>query len=143
MKNSAALCGVLALALCACSEMHAKDVDRGAPSTGSTPAGRKIVVYVSITGTRINPIPDVNTDPQHIEIHWIINTPNYAFPRDGIVIDPTDWDCAQDQAGRTEFVCVKNKHYNHRYKYIVNVDNVANPQHPVPLPGLDPWINNQ
>ena len=68
---------------------------------------------------------------------------SHVFPRDGILIDPGNFSpCAATRGGKS-FTCVKRGHRLGHYKYIVNVNDASKPLAPLPLPPLDPWINNE
>src|SRR5260221_11298376 len=67
---------------------------------------------------------------------------SHIFPRDGIVIDPGNFSpCAPTKGGKS-FTCAKRGHRLGNYKYIANVNDGSKPLAPLPLPPLDPWINN-
>jgi len=133
MKHFAYAVVAISLALCGC-------VDR----TSSGAAGVKNI-EVKVEGGRIV-VPegravvkaDIGT------IMW--NLPpegSYVFPRDGIVIDPGNFSpCAPTKAGKS-FTCPKRGHRLGLYKYIVNVNDGSKPLAPLPLPPLDPWVDNQ
>jgi hypothetical protein len=68
---------------------------------------------------------------------------SHIFPRDGIVIDPGNFSpCAPTKGGKS-FTCAKRGHRLGHYKYIVNVNDGTKPLNPLPLPPLDPWVNNE
>ena len=133
MKHSAYAVVAISLVLCGC-------VDK--TSTGA--AGVKNI-DVRVEGGRIV-VPeeravvkaDIGT------IMW--NLPekgNYLFPRDGIVIDPGNFSpCAPTKGGKS-LTCAKRGHRLGHYKYIVNVNDGSKPLDPLPLPPLDPWVDNE
>jgi len=124
LRHSAYVVVAISLALCGC-------VDK----TSSGAAGVK---NIDVKVERAVVTADIGT------IMW--NLPkesNYLFPRDGIVIDPGNFSpCAPTKGGKS-FTCAKRGHRLGHYKYIVNVNDGSKPLNPLPLPPLDPWINNQ
>jgi len=112
------------------------------------PAGSK-KVEVTIKEFKDGKIIAVSEDPVVVtrdigEIVW--NLPeksNYLFPRDGIVIDPGNFSPCAPTSGGKSFICVKRGHKLGYYKYIVNVNDGSRPLDPLPLPPLDPWVDNE
>jgi len=133
MKHSAYVVVAISLALFGC-------VDK----TSSGAAGVKNI-DVKVEGTKIVVSEEYAVVKADIgTIMW--NLPpdgSHVFPRDGIVIDPGNFSpCAPTKGGKS-FTCVKRGHRLGHYKYIVNVNDGSNPLAPLPLPPLDPWINNE
>ncbi len=133
MKHFAYLVVATSLALCGC-------VDK----TSSGAAGVKNI-EVRVEGGRIV-VPEYRAVVK-ADIGTIMwNLPpegRYLFPRDGIVIDPGNFSpCAPTKAGKS-FTCPKRGHRLGHYKYIVNVNDGTKPLDPLPLPPLDPWVDNE
>ena len=133
LKHSAYLVVAISLALFGC-------VDK----TSSGAAGVKNI-DVKVEGTKIVVSEEYAVVKADIgTIMW--NLPpdgSHVFPRDGIVIDPGNFSpCAPTKGGKS-FTCVKRGHRLGHYKYIVNVNDGSKPLAPLPLPPLDPWINNE
>ena len=133
MKHFAYAVVAISLALCGC-------VDK--TSTGAAGV-RNIEVRVE-GGKIVVPEKSVAVKADIGTIMW--NLPldgRYVFPRDGIVIDPGNFSpCAPTKAGKS-FTCPKRGHRLGNYKYIVNVNDGKTPLKPLPLPPLDPWVNNE
>ncbi len=136
LKHSSYLVVAISLALCGCVQMQ-KDVAGGA-------AGSKKVEVRVENGKIVIPEDPVVVTRDIGAIIW--NLPpksTYLFPRDGIVIDPGNFSpCAPTEGGKS-FMCVKRGHKLGYYKYIVNVNDGSKPLDPLPLPPLDPWVDNQ
>jgi len=133
MKRCAWVVVAISLALCGC-------VDK----TSSGAAGVRNI-EVKVEGGRIVvPEERVVVKADIGTIMW--NLPpdgKFLFPRDGIVIDPGNFSpCAPTKGGQS-FTCVKRGHRLGHYKYIVNVNDGKTPLKPLPLPPLDPWVDNE
>jgi hypothetical protein len=139
LRHSAYVVVAISLALGGCVEMPSMGDGRPGGAGGTktievTVVGGKIVVpeYLAVV-TR-----DIGT------ITWSLpEKSNYLFPRDGIVIDPGNFSPCAPTAGGKSFTCVKRGHRLGHYKYIVNVNDGSKPLDPLPLPPLDPWIDNK
>ena len=133
MKHFAYVVVAISLALCGCVDKTSSGA-AGVRNIEVKVEGRKIVVPEDRAVVKA----DIGT------IMW--NLPeksNYLFPRDGIVIDPGNFSpCASTKGGQS-FTCVKRGHRLGYYKYIVNVNDGKTPLKPLPLPPLDPWIDNK
>jgi len=137
LKHSAYAVVAISLALCSCVEKASDRISSG--------AAKSTEIKVTIVGGQIAVAPD----PAYLTadigtIVWSLPTESkYLFPRDGIVIDPGNFSPCAPTAGGKNFTCVKRGHRLGRYKYIVNVNDGTTSLAPLPLPPLDPWINNQ
>jgi hypothetical protein len=139
MKRHTYIVVAISLALCGCVEMQ-KTGDRNA---GGAAGSKKVEVRVE-NGKIVVPEDPVVVTRDIGAIIW--NLPeksNYLFPRDGIVIDPGNFSPCAPTGGGKSFICVKRGHKLGYYKYIVNVNDGSRPLDPLPLPPLDPWVDNQ
>jgi len=133
MKHSAYVVVAMSLALCGCVDKTSSGA-AGVKNIEVRVEGRRIVVPEERAVVKA----DIGT------IMW--NLPeksNYLFPRDGIVIDPGNFSPCAPTQGEKSFTCAKRGHRLGHYKYIVNVNDGSKPLAPLPLPPLDPWINNE
>ena len=133
LKHSAYLVVAISLALCGCVDKTSSGA-AGVKNIAVRVEGRRIVVPEDRAVVKA----DIGT------IMW--NLPeksNYLFPRDGIVIDPGNFSPSAPTKGGKSFTCAKRGHRLGHYKYIVNVNDGTKPLDPLPLPPLDPWINNE
>jgi hypothetical protein len=139
LKHSAYVVAAISLALCGCVEMPS--MGDGRPGGA---AGTKTIEVTVVAGKIVVPEYLAVVTRDIGAITW--NLPeksNYLFPRDGIVIDPGNFSpCAPIEGGKS-FMCVKRGHRLGHYKYIVNVNDGSKPLDPLPLPPLDPWIDNK
>lgn len=138
MKHSAYIVVAISLALFGCVEMH-KAGDRIA---GGAAGSKKIEVRIE-SGKIVVPEDPAVVTGDIGEIVWNLPAGSYTFPRDGIVIDPGNFSPCAPTGGGKSFTCVKRGHKLGRYKYIVNVNDGSKPLDPLPLPPLDPWVDNR
>src|SRR5882762_6644936 len=139
LKRSACVVVAISLALCGCVEMQRMEGGK----TGGAAESKKVEVRIE-SGKIVVPEDPVRATADIGEVVWYLpEKGNYLFPRDGIVIDPGNFSpCAPTRGGKS-FMCVKRGHKLGHYKYIVNVNDGSKPLDPLPLPPLDPWVDNK
>lgn len=139
MKRSIYVVVALSLVLFGCGEMQTK-------GGGIAPTVSDKTIDVKVEkGKIVVPEDPAIVLPTHGGIKWELSkTERYTFPRDGIVIDPTNFSCRKPQNNGKTFHCIKLGHApGIKYKYVVNVNDGTKPLDPLPLDPLDPWIHNQ
>jgi hypothetical protein len=138
MKRHTHIVVAISLALCGCVEMQKMDGGRAGGAAGS----KKIEVRIE-NGKIVVPEDPAVVTGDIGEIVWNLPAGSYTFPRDGIVIDPGNFSPCAPTGGGKSFICVKRGHKLGRYKYILNVNDGSKPLDPLPLPPLDPWVDNR
>lgn len=131
MKKSLLACATLAFALSAFAQ--------NPPPQWERPERQPIDVRV-VDGRVDVPESEALTTEGEGALVWRLVTPGYAFPDDGIVIDAVSVFRCQAMAGGRLYRCLKLRHVRGaRYKYDVKV---IDDRTRLPLPVLDPWIQN-
>lgn len=131
MRKPLLACALFVLTLGAGAQNEVSQWDR--------PARQPIEVRV-VDGQVDVPESEVVTTENQGALIWHLVTPGYTFPDDGIVIDAVSvFRCQSAAAGRV-YRCLKLRHVRGaRYKYDVKV---LDERTGLPLPVLDPWIQN-
>jgi hypothetical protein len=112
------------------------------PCAGSNPH----CIVVTVSGGAIVPIPDQDVNEVHdhsVNIDWVIATPGYTFPANGITFtgkpgmplpDPNEFSCSLFNT--TTFSCKDRNHTQGKFGYTVTLSGSP------AVPPLDPYVIN-